>query len=364
MHDTTRPHDKFGTGKTIMLAMPDVVGLPEMIMKNLEYHGFTVIDGTYRPFAYKSNWEKVYKFLRHVFLSERNYKAKRQAQTFLEENLTHQFSTHGLVYGKDKIDYTLFIHASIFEPFVFDKVYELAHHNIAYHWDGFAIFPEIMDYIPKFERFFAFDVDDIKNNPQFNLLSTTNFYFDFDDDEIAKLPPYNINNPSVYFVGRHWSNRTPMIDGFLGQISQCDIDPKFCILDEKSEGRHEYKNADKIQFLSQSMSFENNLNHVKNSDILVDFVKAEHNGLSFRFFESIHYHKKLITNNHKVKDYDLYHPDNVFIWDNQNLDLDKFQEFLHKPYAILDKSITEKYSFGNWIKYILDIKPHTSLSLI
>ncbi|MDO4896672.1 MAG: hypothetical protein Q3971_04845 [Moraxella sp.] len=362
MSNTPISDDKFGTGKTIMLAMPDVVGLSDMIIKNLKYHGFTVIDGTYRPFRYKNNWEKVYKFLRHVFLGERNYKAKRQAKTFLEDNLAHQFHAHGLTYGKDKLDYTLFIHASIFEPFVFDKVYQLAHHNVAYHWDGFSIFPEIMEYVPKFERFFAFDVNDIKNNPQFNLLSTTNFYFDFDKDETLSL--YNPHNPQIYFVGRHWSNRTPMIDGFLGQISQYNITPKFYILDKKSEGRHEYQNADKIQFLDYSMSFEDNLNHVKNSDVLVDFVKEEHDGLSFRFFEAIHYHKKLITNNPKVMEYDLYHPDNVFIWDNQNLDLEKFQEFLHNPYTILDKSITEKYAFGNWIKYILDIQPHTSLSLI
>lgn len=364
MCNTPISNDKFGTGKTIMLAMPDVVGLSDMIIKNLEHHGFTVIDGTYRPFLYKSNWEKVYKFLRHVFLSERNYKAKRQAKTFLEDNLAHQFDAHGLTYGKDKLDYTLFIHTSIFEPFVFDKVYQLAHHNVAYHWDGFSIFPEIMEYIPRFERFFAFDVDDIKNNPELNLLSTTNFYFDFDDEEVKNLAPYNPNTPSVYFVGRHWSNRTPMIDDFLGQINQFDITPKFYILDKKAEGRHEYKNAKKIHFLDYSMNFENNLSHVKNSDILVDFVKAEHHGLSFRFFESIHYRKKLITNNLKVQEYDLYHPDNVFIWHNNDINLIEFKNFLRKPYFVLDNNITEKYAFGNWIKYILDIKPHISLSLI
>ncbi|MDO4997663.1 MAG: hypothetical protein Q4E16_03350 [Neisseria sp.] len=358
--------NKIGTGKTIMLAMPDVVGLSDMIIKNLEYHGFTVINGTYRPFhyRYKNIWERVYKFLRHVFLRERNYKSRRQAEIFLGDKIIPQFEKQGLILGKDKIDYILFIHASIFPHSVLDKICELAYQSVAYHWDGFAIFPEILEYIPKFERFFAFDIDDIKNNPQWNLLSTTNFYFDLDDDEVAMLPAYNTNNPSVYFVGRHWLNRTPMIDDFLGQISQFNITPKFYILDEKNEGYQEYKNADKINFLSQSMPFEQNLEQVKHSDILVDFVKAEHNGLSFRFFESIHYNKKLITNNVKVKDYDLYHESNVFVWENGEIDVQAFEHFLTTPFVPIEQHIKEKYSFGNWIKYILDIQPHVSLSLL
>lgn len=358
------PDKKFGAGKTIMLAMPDVVGLSDVIIKNLKYHGFTVIDGTYHPFSYKNNWEKVYKFLRHVFLGERNYKAKSQAKKFLEHNLSQQFYAHGLTYGKDKLDYTLFIHASVFEPLVFDKVCQLAHHNVAYHWDGFNIFPEIMEYIPKFERFFAFDVDDIKNNPQLNLLSTTNFYFDFDNNEIHNLTSYNSDNPSIYFVGRHWSNRTPMIDDFLEKVSQFDVDFQFYILDDKNTAKQEYKHSEKIYFLEKSMDFETNLHHVKNSDILVDFVKAEHNGLSFRFFESIHYQKKLITNNSKVTEYDLYHPNNIFVWDKLTFDVAEFQKFLKEPYVILDNSITDKYAFGNWIRYILNIQPNTPLSLL
>ena len=354
----TTPHDKIGTGKTIMLAMPDVVGLCDMIRANLEHHGFTVIDGTYKHFVYTSVWERIYKFLRRTFLNEKDYKLKKQTRLFLENNLDKQFAKLGI----DKVDYTLFIHASVFEKPILKIIQARSKNSVAYHWDGLSIFPEIMDYIPFFERFFVFDQDDINNNPALNLLYTTNFYFDLDNHELASLPAYNPSNPKIYFVGRHWSDRTPMINDFLNQISDFQVTPDFYILDEKGKGRKDYQNHP-IHFLDKSISFEQNLENVKHTDILIDFVKAAHNGLSFRFFESIHYKKKLITNNPNVVHYDLYHPDNVFIWQNDTIDKVAFQKFIETPFRTLDDSITQKYAFGNWIKYILDIHPHTPLTV-
>ena len=78
-----------------------------------------------------------------------------------------------------------------------------------------------------------------------------------------------------------------------------------------------------------------------------------HSGLSFRIFESIFYQKKLITNNTEVTKYDLYHEDNIYIWDGREIDIDSLRSFLNKPYHILPSKILNKYSFKTWHRLIL-----------
>ena len=68
-------------------------------------------------------------------------------------------------------------------------------------------------------------------------------------------------------------------------------------------------------------------------------------------FESIFYDKKLITNNKSLKDYDFYHPNNIFILDNN---YDKIKEFLAKPFIKIDNEIKEKYDYKNWICRFFD----------
>jgi len=73
------------------------------------------------------------------------------------------------------------------------------------------------------------------------------------------------------------------------------------------------------------------------------------------------YQKKLITTNTQIRYYDFYHPDNIFIWDG--LSFDGITDFLKQPYYEIDTPIKERYSFGNWIRYILDIPPYDPISL-
>ena len=88
---------------------------------------------------------------------------------------------------------------------------------------------------------------------------------------------------------------------------------------------------------------------------MIDFVNNIHSGLSFRIFESIFYQKKLITNNAEITNYDIYHEDNIFIWDGKNIDFESLKSFLEKPYHILPSDIANKYSFKNWYSLILGI---------
>ena len=99
----------------------------------------------------------------------------------------------------------------------------------------------------------------------------------------------------------------------------------------------------------------------RRSSVLVDFVISTHSGLSLRTFEALGYRKKLITTNAEIEKYDFYHPDNIFIWRGGSLD--GLQAFIARPYHELPQEIYQKYSFGNWVRYVLDIEPHIKISL-
>ena len=101
-----------------------------------------------------------------------------------------------------------------------------------------------------------------------------------------------------------------------------------------------------------STTYQENIDFVKKSKTLIDFKRDEHDGLSLRFFEAMQYGKKIITDNFSVKNYDFYHPNNIFVTNYVNLE--GLVDFLQSPYQSLPSELVEKYSFKNWINTILN----------
>jgi hypothetical protein len=53
-----------------------------------------------------------------------------------------------------------------------------------------------------------------------------------------------------------------------------------------------------------------------------------------------------------VVDEDFYHPNNFFVLTQDNEK--EIDDFLQKPYVIIDNEIIEKYSFKSWLKRVTD----------
>lgn len=51
----------------------------------------------------------------------------------------------------------------------------------------------------------------------------------------------------------------------------------------------------------------------------------------------------------------------MLIWDGE--DLSMLEDFLSLPYHPIADSIREKYSFGNWIRNMLDLSPYQPIRL-
>lgn len=309
----------------ILLAMPDHVGVYTCIRNNLEYHGFEVTEAL-------------------ISGSHINYDFEKE---------TKQSSLP--IY-----DYALFIRSDLFvESGFLNKIkpYIKKGCMVAYQWDYMNRFPLAWDAVASFDKFFVFDTNDLKNN-QTNFLSLTNFYFDYQLDKKVQ-PIYDF-----YFIGCHVEGRENEIISFAKNAEKNNWLLDFEIVAPSEQHVAEWKqiySCNNIRIGTRFKTFQENLDNSLNSHILVDFKTPEQEGLSFRSFEALGYRKKLITTNSNISYYDFYHPNNIFIWDGKNLD--GLKEFLELPYVDIDEEIRQKYSFKNWLYYVLNIQPHQKIIL-
>lgn len=343
------PDTSFKT--SILLAMPLNAQFHEIIEKNLYFHGFDVVNLAHYSeglFRYPNIRVRLQTKFRQIVLRQKDAKTQLRQKLAFQTILNH-------INQNGKLDYALFIRPDLFPLELVELTRTICPNMVAYQWDGMARFAKIDEYISLFNRFFVFDPHDAQNPKYAHLQSTTNFYFDC-------LLEKTSNNGKMYFVGAQQKNRQNMIIKFAkyAQQKQWDLDFSIYVWDKQThkEMKHYPSN---IQFIEKTSLFADNLHNVLKSSVLVDFLDNVHHGLSFRSFEALGYRKKLITTNTQIAHYDFYHPHNIYIWDGEHFD--GIEEFLAMPYHELSPEIYEKYSFGNWIRYVLDIEPHIKIGL-
>ena len=335
------------TKKSIILALPEDVGLSDLIAKNFEYHGFDVIYYRRQPYKYQRPTERTANFFRKNIFGDKSYKNRQQDKKALEK------LNYDIMQRNTKIDYALFIRPDTFSIDFIKKIKSHVNKTIGYQWDGLDRFPDIFTRIKIFNDFYVFDSKDILNYPEYDLKLTTNFYFDIDQNPILIK---NKAKKVIYFVGAHLPQRISAINQFIKSADKLNLQIKFLIGLKRRRRRNKLLyNSECINFIRKNIDYSENLSNVKNSDILIDFVNNVHSGLSFRVFESIFYQKKLITNNTEVAKYDLYHEDNIYIWDGDEINIDSLKSFLNKPYHILPSEVSNKYSFKTWYSSVLGI---------
>jgi len=336
------PENQFLRDKTIIIAIPNDFGLPEMFKKNLEFLGMIVYLLPHSENHHKISIIDELKHIgRKIFKKDRSYKniAKEQNRLRIEQQIHHNL----LDSISEEIDFALIIRPDLLNNDIIEKIKGKAKKMVGYQWDGLERYPNIYRKIKYFDSFFVFDHKDLAFDPNFKLI--TNFYFDFNIEE--HLYPKN----DVFFIGSHIESRMPKLieissflkkNGFKIDINVIGSSRKY--IEKNSESG--------ITHITEIFDFEKNYNKIKNAKAILDLLNNVHNGLSLRTFESIGLKKKLITNNLEVKNYDFYNKDNIFIIGENKTD--DISTFLSTPYNDLNFEIYKKYGFTNWICNILE----------
>jgi len=95
------------------------------------------------------------------------------------------------------------------------------------------------------------------------------------------------------------------------------------------------------------ISLIDNIKFSAESKCIVDITSSDQNGFTLRPFDALFLHKKLLTNNKRITKADFYNPNNIYVFDENNLD--GICEFISKPYREIPKSITDQYEINQWI---------------
>ena len=242
-----------------------------------------------------------------------------------------------------KFDYCLVIRGDLIPEFVIKHAGSISNKMVDYQLDGLSVSSKILDYHKYFDRIFVFDPEDVKRHPSFNLVFLPNCYF----GETDFTQPSEID---LLYIGQFIEKRHQQLSSIHNYLEAQQM--HYSSYTSLYQGRDFVPLHHKILHHKISTTYQENIDFVKKSKTLIDFKRDEHDGLSLRFFEAIQYGKKIITDNFSVKNYDFYHPNNIFVTNYVNLE--GLVDFLQSPYQSLPSELVEKYSFKNWINTILN----------
>ncbi len=167
--------------------------------------------------------------------------------------------------------------------------------------------------------------------------------FDPNDSEKYKInynPQFYTNNINVdsntimydvLFLGRNKS-RKELILKLADKLKEKDINFKNIIIENEKD----------------FIPYEEYLQLLAKTKIILDIVEERQSGLTLRCMESLFFSKKLITNNRDIENYDFYNPNNIFILGKDNID--NIKQFIDTPYEPVDEEIVKYYDFEQWLK--------------
>ncbi len=115
-----------------------------------------------------------------------------------------------------------------------------------------------------------------------------------------------------------------------------------------------YRNVKKADISFNSMSFDEINKVYSESRCVLDIEHNLQRGLTMRTIEMLGMHKKIITTNSQVADYDFYNPDNICIIDAENPVID--EKFFEADYSEIPKEIFERYTLRAFAIEVLGVE--------
>lgn len=288
-------------------------------------------------FKHKSIWARIYNTFSKVFLGKNPKLKKRQ------EYIIKTLQERG---PQDQI--------LVINPELIDKQYHLkiksfSKKYIAYLYDSTERCPieHLLDGI--FDEIFSFDRADIA---KYNFKETNNYnYIETINTDCSK-----IKNDVLYIAS--FDNRIYKLLSLKEHFKKMNLNCRFIIIGKKTilfKIKSNFSNLTEGMELRRKRIKQNNLKDLYlETKIVLDIVRKNQSGLSFRIFEAMAFERKIITNNQNVKHYDFYNPNNIMVIENENYTFD--HSFFTTKYDSLPSEIYNKYTISNWVSTIFNLQ--------
>lgn len=212
---------------------------------------------------------------------------------------------------------------------------------ISYSFDSIERIPFSMEKRAYFDKMYSFDYKNTLENKDFIHLPNFNYFEK--SNEI-----HEIKN-KVFMVLSECNERIPILKKITDHLLKNGVkNLEFIVHSYKGRKFHPA-----FTTIRKPISLKEIEDKVKVSEILIDLVREQQSGLSFRVFEAMALEKKLITNNKNIKLYDFYNPNNILVIENDYSVITK--EFLDGKYQPLPNEIFHKYTLDHWIDVVFEL---------
>lgn len=239
----------------------------------------------------------------------------------------------------DHFDIILIIRPDLFSLKTLTDLKSKTKYFKTYFFDGIHRFPKQKDTLHLFDEIFSFEPDDCK---AFGFKFITNFIYD--------LEPSNMNDVAVTYSVFNITSFDRKRFGTLLKIAKI-LKEQQSIFKIIVKTNRKILSNDLIEIIKEPIALEEVKLYIKQAACMLDLgVIEKHKGLTFRVFEAIGYHKKIITNNSDIANYDFYNPQNILIINEPNISIPN--EFLTSSYIPIPDEIIRKYTLETWVKTV------------
>lgn len=239
-------------------------------------------------------------------------------------------------------DQILVINPEIIELKYHLKIKEFTKNYMAYLYDSMSRYS--VDHLLKgvFDKIYSFDLEDIA---KYGFLPTSNY--NYIDNTIETKEVYDIG-----FVGSY-DDRFDELISLLKQLKPYNIKHRCIVVGkERKLSKLIESYGDLIDFQFQPLSQNEMLAFYEQCHCIIDLIRKNQTGLSFRFFEAMGLRKKIITNNKSVKAYNFYKPENIFVLEDSKV---PSKAFISTDYENLPEEIYHEYTLKSWVTNIFSL---------
>lgn len=206
-----------------------------------------------------------------------------------------------------------------------------------YSWNS-ALSIDQKEYLMKINSIFPVYSFDKKNCLELGLKYASMVY---SSDLLSVVPQKDKIQYDISFMG--WEKgRRDELEKLYKLFKEHSFKVKFILRSSKSEQIE----SDFI-ISEMGMKYEEYLELITSSKMLLDFQQEGQEGLTIRMVESLFFRKKIITNKQDIDKYDFYDCRNIFILGKD--DINCLEKFAEEPYKEVKQEIINKYDLKYWI---------------
>ncbi|MBB4807643.1 hypothetical protein HNP38_002949 [Chryseobacterium defluvii] len=275
------------------------------------------------------------------------------SKTFLNKNLKKEKRQQYVLDSLEELGYQdqiLVLNPDTFDISTLEALKKYTGRLITYLYDSLERFP-VEDKLYLFDKIFSFDAADIEKHGFEKL--TNYIYLPYQPD--AKQYP----EMDVFYITSYDNKRVQFIKLLAKRMTMLNLKFQIMIIGKKT-WKHQLKNLFiqipenlSILFSMKKISHTQLPDYYQNAKALLDLMRENQYGLSFRVFEAMAMEKKIITNNEAIINYDFYNPNNILVLDETCANLSK--DFFDQPYESIPEGIYHKYTLDHWVNVVFKL---------